>query len=215
VMAYVVRIWNAWLWQGDLDASRALLRALPAADDWRFMETRFLQALYERRYDEAVRVLRPFAGTWVRHWILVRPVVLFEAQAWRLQGDRARAAAAFESARALLAAEVLASPDDGRLHGSLAIALAGLGRRADAVRHAERALGLMPHPRAFDTATVREDAALAFTMAGAHDAALDQLSILLATPAHFSAQLLRLDPRWDPLRAHPRYRELTVSRSTE
>jgi hypothetical protein len=36
----------------------------------------------------------------------------------------------------------------------------------------------------------------------------DQLSILLTTPAHFSAQLLRLDPRWEPIRHHPRYREL-------
>jgi TolB-like protein/DNA-binding winged helix-turn-helix (wHTH) protein/Flp pilus assembly protein TadD len=215
VMAYVNRVWNTWLWQGDLDASRALLRALPATDDWRFMELRFLQALYERRYDEAVRALRPFAGTWVRHWIFVRPVVLFEAQAWRLQGDAARAAAAFESARALLAAEAAASPGDGRLHGALAVALAGLGRRADAVRHAGRALELMPHPQAFDTSNVREDAALAFTMAGAHDAALDQISILLATPAHFSVQSLRLDPRWDPLRAHPRYRELVVAPLTE
>lgn len=62
VMAYVMRVWNTWLWQGDLAASRALLRALPATDDWRFMELRFLQALYERRYDEAARVLRPFAA---------------------------------------------------------------------------------------------------------------------------------------------------------
>jgi tetratricopeptide (TPR) repeat protein len=141
--------------------------------------------------------------------------VLFEAQALRLQGDAARASAAFESARALLDAEAAASPDDGRLHGALAIALAGLGRHADAIRHAHRAVALMPHPQAVDTATVREDAALAFTMAGAHDAALDQLSILLATPAHFSVQLLRLDPRWDPLRNHPRYRDLAVAPQTE
>jgi hypothetical protein len=53
-------------------------------------------------------------------------------------------------------------------------------------------------------------------MAGAHDAALDQISILLATPAHFSVQTLRrLDPRWDPLRGHPRYRELMVAPSAE
>lgn len=141
--------------------------------------------------------------------------MLFEAQAWRLQGDAARAAAAFESARALLAAETAASPGDGRLHGALAVALAGLGRRADAVRHAARALELMPHPRAFDTSNVREDAALAFTMAGAHDAALDLISILLATPAHFSVQSLRLDPRWDPHRAHPRYRDLIAAPPTE
>ena len=62
VMAYVMRVWNTWLWQGDLEASRALLRALPATDDWRFMELRFLQALYERRYDEAVRVLEAVRG---------------------------------------------------------------------------------------------------------------------------------------------------------
>ena len=151
----------------------------------------------------------------MRHWIFVRPVVLFEAQALRLQGDVARAAAAFESARALLDAEAAASPDDGRLHGALAVALAGLGRHAEALRHAERAIGLMPHPHAFDTSNVREDAALAFTMAGAHDAALEQISILLATPAHFSVQSLRLDPRWDPLRSHARYRELTAAPPTE
>jgi hypothetical protein len=43
------------------------------------------------------------------------------------------------------------------------------------------------------------------TMAGQPDLALEEIAALLASPAHFSVQLLRLDPRWDPLRAHPRY----------
>ena len=41
------------------------------------------------------------------------------------------------------------------------------------------------------------------------DAALDQIEILLLSiPANFSIPTLRIDPRWDGLRDHPRYQEL-------
>lgn len=211
VIAYALSVWHTWLSKGDLVAARAILDRLPATDDWRFMELRFLQALFERRYDDARRVQAPWSGQWMRHWVLVRPVVLFEAQACRLQGDRACAAAAFEKARALLDLEAQTTPNDGRVRGSLAVALAGLGRRDEAIREAHRALALMPHPYAFDTAVVREDAALALTMADEHGEALDLIETLLTTPAHFSVHSLRLDPRWDPLRGEPRFRALTAS----
>ncbi len=173
---------------------RALLRALPATDDWRFMELRFLQALYERRYDEAVRVTRRSrargcvtGSSCGRSCCSRRRPCGFRVMP---PGPRPRSNPPARCSPPRAAA----SPGDGRLHGALAVALAGLGRRAEAMHHAGRALELMPHPHAFDTSNVREDAALAFTMAGAHDAALDQISILLATPAHFSVQSLRLDP---------------------
>jgi TolB-like protein/DNA-binding winged helix-turn-helix (wHTH) protein/Flp pilus assembly protein TadD len=212
LLAYILQVWNTWLWKGDVTAARALIDRLPAVDDWRFMELRFLQALYEHRFAEALRVVAPWSGKWTRTAILARPVVLYEAQAWRLHGNRRRAAAAFEAARRLLDAEVRTTPEDGRLRSGLAIALAGLGRRQGAAREAQRALQLMPHPQAFDTTVVREDVALALTMIGEHDAALDQIEVLLAAPAHFSVQLLRLDPRWDPLRGEPKYRTL-IARS--
>jgi hypothetical protein len=47
-------------------------------------------------------------------------------------------------------------------------------------------------------------------MVGDEDAALDQLERLVTRPAHFSAQALRLDPRWDPLRSHSTYRRLAA-----
>jgi tetratricopeptide (TPR) repeat protein len=208
LLAYISQIWTTWLWKGDLDASRQLVDRLPVSDDWRFMELRFLQALYERRYDAAVQAQAGWSGRWMRTYILTRPVVLMEAQAWRLAGHRTRAAASFEAARRLLDAELRTTPEDGRLRSSLAIALAGLGLHDEAIHEARQAVARMPFPQAFDATAVREDAALALTMAGAHDAALDQLDILLSHPAHFSAQLLRLDPRWDPLRHQPRYHAL-------
>jgi hypothetical protein len=123
----VLRVWNVWLWRGDVGLARSYIDQLPPQPDWRFMEIRFLQALYGRRFDAALTAAEPFAGQWMRTWILVRPVVLFEAQAARLQGDRRRAARAFAAAR-------------------------------------------------------------------------DEIARLLASPAHFSEQTFRLDPRWDVLR---------------
>ena len=66
----------------------------------------------------------------------------------------------------------------------------------------------MPFPTGFDASVVREDVALAATMAGEYGMALDELERLLSTPAHFSEQLLRLDPRWAPLRGEERFRKL-------
>lgn len=210
VLAYVERIWNTWLWKGDIAAARTLIDGLPPVDDWRFVEIRFLQGLYEGDFAAAQRTLAPWSGRWMRTFILARPVVLLLAQAQQLAGDAAAARRSFEEARQVLEAEVQSTPDDGRLRASLALAYAGLGRAADALRESRRALALMPYPEAFDATTVREDAALAATMVGAHDAALTEIATLLSTPAHFSVQSLRLDPRWRPLQAAARYRDLVA-----
>ena len=54
------------------------------------------------------------------------------------------------------------------------------------------------------------DLALIYTIVGEHDAALDQIEYLLSIPAgrYMSVGLLRIDPRWDPLRDHPRFQKL-------
>jgi serine/threonine-protein kinase len=45
-------------------------------------------------------------------------------------------------------------------------------------------------------------------MVGEFDAAIDQLELLLSIPSTLSVPLLRLDPAWDPLRDHPRFKKL-------
>ncbi|MHC4696687.1 MAG: hypothetical protein ACYTFA_08100 [Planctomycetota bacterium] len=93
--------------------------------------------------------------------------------------------------------------------GGMGVVYAGLGRKEEAIREGILGVGLFPiskdavlgpHPV--------EDPAFIYTLAGEYDAALDQIEHLLSIPSWLSVPLLRLDPRWDPLRDHPRHKEL-------
>ena len=54
-----------------------------------------------------------------------------------------------------------------------------------------------------------EDLAFIYTLVGEYDLALDQIEYLLSIPSlTMSVPILQLDPRWDPLRDHPRYKEI-------
>jgi hypothetical protein len=45
-------------------------------------------------------------------------------------------------------------------------------------------------------------------MCGASGGALDEIERLLSKPSDFSVHMMRLDPRWDPIRDHPRFKAL-------
>jgi serine/threonine-protein kinase len=49
---------------------------------------------------------------------------------------------------------------------------------------------------------------------GEADAAIDELARLLATPSDAHVTTLRLDPLWDPIREHPRFKALLAKHSS-
>lgn len=56
-----------------------------------------------------------------------------------------------------------------------------------------------------------EDRARILAQAGDAEAALDEIARLLAGPSWLSVHTLRLDPRWDPIREHPRFKALLAN----
>jgi len=54
------------------------------------------------------------------------------------------ARASYDSARVILESWLQENPDDSRAHSALGIALAGLGREAEAVREGRTAVDLLP-----------------------------------------------------------------------
>ena len=58
-----------------------------------------------------------------------------------------------------------------------------------------------------------ESLALLYTVVGEHDAAIDQLEYLLTIPSLISVPRLKFQPVWEPLRQHPRFKELLAKYS--
>jgi serine/threonine-protein kinase len=52
------------------------------------------------------------------------------------------------------------------------------------------------------------DLARIYTMVGEYKKAIDQIEYLLSIPGPLSTELLRIDPKWDPLRKNPRFKKI-------
>ena len=63
---------------------------------------------------------------------------------------------------------------------------------------------------AFDGPLLAEARAKILAQVGDVDGALDEIERLLAGPSWLSVHTLRLDPLWDPIRGHPRFRALVA-----
>jgi tetratricopeptide (TPR) repeat protein len=136
------------------------------------------------------------------------PTALYGAWAHRIRGDSGAARTAFETARVLLDSAARELPDDWRVTAAHGLALAGLGRRTEALRMADKLQQSVVYRDAFDGPAVAEERARILAQAGATDAALDAIERLLVEPSPFTVHLLRLDPRWDPIREDARFKLL-------
>jgi serine/threonine-protein kinase len=212
-VAAVLRGLTYLRWLGQLDTLKAVLGRLPKDADLASRGTlaveRVQLLLWERQHDSLLRFL-PTAQARVFEWQRsVRPASLYAAWAHQLRGDDQAARASFDSARSLLDSLLQDRPDDYRLHAARGLTLAGLGRRAEALREASWIRqSAVYREDARDGPELAEDRAHILALAGEAEAALDEIERLLATPSALSVHTLRLDPRWDPIRDHPRFRAM-------
>jgi serine/threonine protein kinase/tetratricopeptide (TPR) repeat protein len=212
--AYAVLTEAHVLWRGDVATARRILRKaadLPGLEDpYGSVPLRSVRlALVARDGEKALTSLGSLRLEAVFSQFRYLPVSLLRAEILAFLGRRDQARAAWEEARRILSAKIAATPDDHRLHSSIGIALAGLGRTADAVREGERGLELMSPARDAYRGMFRiEDLALIHAMVGQQDQAIQRLDELLARPSRVSVPLLRVDPRWDSLRKNPKFEAL-------
>ncbi len=196
-----------WLSSGDLAASRKALTRMPPAQDSLATWAWYWQEIFEGRPQQALELLPDDAGEWLEYSEWYLPAGLLAAQAHELLGDSSNARAAYLAASRLLTAQIENQPDDPRLHSSLGLAYAGLGRARDAWHHGRAAVRLLPMSEdAFSGASFVADLALIYARTGRLTEALEQLEYLLGRPSLVSPSLLRLDPRWRPLRDQADFR---------
>lgn len=109
----------------------------------------------------------------------------------------------------IVEAKIRQEPNDARLRSALGIACAGLGRKQDAIREGKLAVDLLPVSKDTMRGICRvSDLARIYVMVGDFDLAVNQIEFLLSIPSELSIQLLRLDPAWNPLHRHARFKKL-------
>jgi TolB-like protein len=195
--------------QGDLAGAQAVVHQPPAAVDAAafvaYVATYYdLYWLLDASQRALLFQLRPEAfdddrGSWG----------LALAGAYALQGDDRRTHAYADSSRAAFEEQLRATPSNGQLHILLGVALAYLGRKADAIKEGRRGVELTPlSQNAFNAPYQMHQLARIYILTGEPGQALDQIEQLLKIPYYLSPGWLRIDPTFDPLRKLPRFQKL-------
>ena len=198
------------LWKGQLDPMREVLANLPegaaVGAHGSLAAQHAALLLLERDADGLLQMADVKNAVDFDGHIFFLPSALYRGWAHQLRGDAASARVAFGAAITRLDAAVRNLPDDWRIHVSRGLALAGLGRCDEAIAEARwlRQSNVYRGDAHFGTIAA-EGRAQILAQCGNPDAALDELKRLLPGPSWLSVHTLRLDPRWDPIRADPRF----------
>jgi TolB-like protein/Tfp pilus assembly protein PilF len=131
------------------------------------------------------------------------------ASTWHLRGEEVRTRAYADTARAAAKTLLFEVPDHPQLRVLLGLAHAFLGRKPQALREGERGVALLPVSKdGYEGAYLQHQLARIHILVGEPDKALDRLEPLLKMPYYLSLGWLRIDPTFNPLRQHPRFRRL-------
>ena len=198
--------------RGDLGDARRVLAAAPASVDRAVLAAAVsmyydLPWLLDDTEQRRLLALGPdaFDGdrmSWA--WSL--------AQTHALRGDAARTRAYAESTVVAVEEQLRSAPDDPQRHLVRGLALAALGRSADAIAAGTHGFALQ---RQRWTATngpyAQHQLARIYMMVGEPAKAMDLLEPLLAMPYFLSPAWLRIDPTFAPLEHDARFERLVAS----
>jgi DNA-binding SARP family transcriptional activator len=194
-------------WLGVTDTLRHVLSLIEP--DAEVARVRYYLAMIDRDFARALRELEAVPADVFDRIPDTQRYHLQSGAAHQFAGDPARAAECFEAARAALALEVGRQPDDAEPRSALGKAYAGLGRKAEALREARRAVALVPDSvDAMEGITYLIELAAVYAQVDEPELAVQVLERVLSVPARLSVHDLRLDPRWDALRGHASFQRL-------
>ncbi|HSE67594.1 MAG TPA: tetratricopeptide repeat protein, partial [Gemmatimonadales bacterium] len=141
------------------------------------------------------------------NWAFVR------AQTYWLRNNPAKTRVYADSARLAIEELIRATPENAQNHVVYGLALAYLGRKAEAIAEGQRGVSLLPISRdAYSGTYYQHQLVRIYLLVGEPERALDQLEPLLKMPYYLSPGWLKIDPDFAPLRGNPRFERLVAGR---
>ena len=209
-IASEARVYQA---EGNLEQAGKLLAGInQQTHSFPVLQTKMNQLFLERHCDEAIR------------WINTRLTESRDVPAIERLFDQGSLVVAQECAGDIAGARATAqqmlpaiekfsqnAPNSPPIAAGLSLVHAFLGEKDAAIKEAERAITLLPSAKdAVEGPTFEEQLAFVEALVGDKNRAISTLQHLLEIPYHdcVTPALLRLDPKWDPLRGDPRFEKL-------
>ena len=175
---------------------------------------RFDTRLLERNFGDAEKTLATMTATILDLWSGARMTKTFLSGELALaQGDTVKARSFFEAELQFAQQEVREMPDSSTRHAQLGLIYSYLGRKEEAIAEGKHAVELMPLSKdAFDGTAPLLNLAQIYARVGEADKAIDLLDELMRTPNGPALNELQFW-FWDPLREHPRFKQLIATYS--
>ena len=214
-VSYSRKAWLYLLWEGSTEKARAVvdraLQNITSPEESSIVNLRITLDVYDRNYQQGLDRLSSRSEDIDDQYRFI-PKAMRYAEIYGYMNVNELAKKYYDEARNILETRIREQPEDARLHTSLGITYAGLGRREDAIHEGKVGVKLLPVTKEAWRGLYRvEDLANIYVMSGEFDLAIDQLDFLLSVPGEMSIPLLKLDPAWDPLRNHPGFKKLIES----
>jgi tetratricopeptide (TPR) repeat protein len=198
-------------WKGDLAPMEHLRAPTGTAPASLYTAERMYAKMLLRKWDEAEKIIQDDPREIIINddHVRVIPKAFFLAELYFARNDRARARHFFEAVLPFAERLVQERAADSDPAMTLAEVYAGLGRKEDAIREAERAAEIIPVSKsAWIGKGLQIGRARIYAMLGDADHAVPILAQMLTAPSDLHVHALRLEPEWDSLRADPRFQQL-------
>jgi tetratricopeptide (TPR) repeat protein len=198
-------------WKGDTELAKAVLREARGRLDpqGRLGQHSWVVHLFDPNPQEALALLDTIKSESIISSLIIYPKTFLSAGAHEAIGDATRAMKEYESSIAMLEAETEQHQDRPFQRMTLARGYAALGRKEEALREARRAVETLPIAKdALYGSWLECFLAGVEARVGEKDAAIERIGRLLSIPSWLSPAMLRIEPRWAPLRNDPRFRKL-------
>ena len=204
------------LWDGSPERARAVIELIPRESHQLGVYAWLVQNRYEGDFKQALDRVRGTTETIIKVRDKVLPTALVECECLFALGRFESGRDSCEKALVILQIAAEESPRDPRLQSALGKVHALLGNNEESIRHGQRAVALWPVSKdAVDGCSFELYLAEIYALTGELELATAKLEYLLSIPSPLSAASLQFDPKWDPLRDHPRFQALLEEHDTD